>query len=201
MISQKVHAPASYHSYHSGRHNMSLHLTYLILLLPAGTEEHHIRTGMEPGHGMGTTGTGMGHHGTGVTGMGTGMGTHNTGLGTAGMGHHGAGHGMGTTGAGYDPETGKETMTHKIKKMITGRWLYRSVRYIVETVAHCLADNCLMICIVMRAGSTSEQLCMCVVVFSLLSVQLLAAYQARCTPDECLAGCHSLCNDASSGHS
>jgi hypothetical protein len=119
---------------------------------------------MEPGHGMGTTGTGMGHHGTGV---GTGMGTTGTGLGTAGMGHHGAGHGMGTTGAGYD-ETGKETMTHKIKKMIPGRWLYRSVRYIVETVAHCLADNCHMICIVMRGGSTSEQLCMCVVVFSLL---------------------------------
>lgn len=109
-----MHAPAA----HNG---VSLHMTNLTALLPAGTEEHHIRTGMEPGHGMGTTGTGMGHHGTGVTGMGTGMGTTGTGLGTAGMGHHGAGHGLGTTGTGYD-ETGKETMTHKIKNMIPGGW-------------------------------------------------------------------------------
>jgi hypothetical protein len=101
-----MHAPAAYNG-------VSLHMTNLTALLPAGTEEHHIKTGMQPGHGMGTTGTGMGHHG-------TGMGTTGTGLGTAGIGHHGAGHGMGTTGAGYD-ETGKETLTHKVKKMIPGR--------------------------------------------------------------------------------
>ena len=141
---------------------------YLLLTPPhlAGTEEHHLKTGMQPGTGMGHTSTGMG--GLGDTGMGhhTGMGHTGTGMGTTGvghtglgdtgmghtgtgMGHHtgagmgtmgtgaglgtmgatGAGHhtgmghttgtGMGTTDTGYTEE-GKETMGHKIKKMIPG---------------------------------------------------------------------------------
>jgi len=110
--------------------------------LPAGTEEHHIRTGMDPHHHagmgtMGTTGTGMGTIGTGMGTTGT-MGTHDThhtgmggtglgatGLGATGLGATGmgAGHhtGMGTTGTGtgYNEE-GKETIGHKVKKMIPG---------------------------------------------------------------------------------
>jgi hypothetical protein len=84
-----------------------------------------MRTGVEPGHGMGVmgTGTGTGHHdtyGTGHTGMGTGMGTGGMGTGHTGaagpMGGAGTGYGA---GSGYDAE-GKETMGHKIKKMIPG---------------------------------------------------------------------------------
>ena len=81
---------------------------YLLLTPPhlAGTEEHHLKTGMQPGTGMGHTSTGMG--GLGDTGMG-----HHTGMG------HTTGTGMGTTDTGYTEE-GKETMGHKIKKMIPG---------------------------------------------------------------------------------
>lgn len=114
-------------------------------LQPPGTEEHHLRTGMEPGGhhhaGMGTMGTTtgvtdtgmMGTHGThglhhdtplaGVGGVG-GVGAPLAG-GTPGAGMMSSSHdtttGMGHTagGTGYTEE-GKETVGHKIKKMIPG---------------------------------------------------------------------------------
>jgi hypothetical protein len=94
-----------------------------------GAGRHGTTGGGILGTGLGA-GAGAGHHdtyGTGHTGMGTGGGILGTGLG-AGAGSHdthgmGAGHtaGMGGagTGHGYDAE-GKETMGHKIKKMIPG---------------------------------------------------------------------------------
>lgn len=100
---------------------------------PTGTEEHHMRTGVEAGHGMGVMGTGVGTgygHNTGM-GTGTAYDTHHTGVGTGigGVGTHHtgmAGTGVGT--GGIDPETGKETMGHKIKKMIPGGYMCMRMR-------------------------------------------------------------------------
>jgi hypothetical protein len=83
-----------------------------------------MRTGMEPGHGTGLMGTGAGHHSTheGWTGS---RETHDSWTGSRdthgmGTGHTGAA-GMGGVGTGYDAQ-GKETMGHKIKKMIPGEF-------------------------------------------------------------------------------
>jgi uncharacterized protein involved in copper resistance len=90
-------------------------LPMLLLLLPAGTEEHRIYEATHPGNvgtGMGTH-TGMGQTDMGThTGMGhTEMGTH-TGMGHTEMGHTGMGH-TGVTGAGMGTHTGTTGMgTH-----------------------------------------------------------------------------------------